>query len=95
MHITFVKKLIAQGEACGKCTDVETRLERAGLRHLLDEVVIAGERDPDGPGFRLAREHGVARAPFFLIRRDEGSHAVCTIYRQCVKDVAEPLLASL
>jgi len=95
MHITFVKKLTAQGEPCGKCTDVEARLERAGLRHLIDEVVIADERDPGSAGFRLAHEHGVARAPFFLVRRDDGRHAVYTIYLQFVKEVAEPLLAGV
>ena len=93
MHITFVKKLTAAGETCGKCTDVETRLERAGLRHLIDEVVIADERDPESPGFRLAAAHGVARAPFFVVRRDDGSVTVYTVYLQFIREVAEPLLA--
>ena len=50
MHITFVKKILADGQACRKCRDVEQRLERSGYWSAIDEVIIADERDPDSAG---------------------------------------------
>ena len=67
MRITFVKKILADGTPCAKCADVEARLVDAGRMSRIDRVVIADERDPESEGMRLARRHGVATAPFFIV----------------------------
>ena len=86
MHITFVKKVLASGEPCAKCRDVEERLQRSGLMSRIDRVVVADERDDDSEGMRLARRHEVGRAPFFLVRNDETT-TVYTVYLKFVRDV--------
>ena len=86
MHITFVKKVLASGEPCAKCRDVEERLERNGLMSRIDRVVVADERDEGSEGMSLARGHQVDRAPFFLVRIGEET-TVYTVYLKCVRDV--------
>ena len=87
MHITFVKKILADGSPCPKCGDVEARLKNAGHWQRLDEVVIADERNPDSPGMRLAEELGVTRAPFFVVREDSGKVTVHTVYLRFARTV--------
>ena len=86
MRITFVKKILASGEPCGKCADVSMRLERDGYLHRIDRVVVADERDENSEGMRIASEHGVERAPFFLV--EEGSSTrVFDVYFKFVNEV--------
>lgn len=87
MHITFVKKILADGQPCPKCIDVERRLADSGLRGHIDEVVIADERDADSPGMALAKRHDVALAPFFLVRDETGETTVYTVYLKFVREV--------
>lgn len=79
MHITFVKKRLANGEFCAKCLEVEARLQRDGHRARIDETLIADEADAGSPGQRLAQQHGVERAPFFVVRNQDATavHSVC------------------
>lgn len=86
MRIIFVKKILASGEPCAKCADVESRLEAAAQLARIDEVIVADERDPESPGMKLAARHGVAAAPFFLVERD-GETAVYTIYLKFAKEI--------
>ncbi len=86
MHITFVKKVLASGEPCAKCRDVEERLERTGLISRIDRVVVADERDARSEGMRLARRHEVDRAPFFLVLNEDIT-TVYTVYLKFVRDV--------
>ncbi|MYE10218.1 MAG: hypothetical protein F4X99_00855 [Gammaproteobacteria bacterium] len=86
MRITFVKKVLASGEPCAKCRDVEERLERSGLMSRIDRVVVADERDETSEGMRLARRHNVDRAPFFIVLSDERT-TVYTVYLKFVRDV--------
>ena len=88
MRITFVKKILENGEPCPKCADVSARLEASGQLARIDEVVIADQRDPDSAGMRLAAVHGVAVAPFFLVERD-GETTVYTVYLKFVKEVLD------
>lgn len=67
MRITFVKKILANGEPCAKCADVEARLMQSGQMSRIDHVVVADERDPDSEGMLLAAHHEVATAPFFIV----------------------------
>ena len=76
MHTTIVKKRLASGEPCRKCAQVDEMLERRGLSHRIDEVVFLVEGDDSSAGARLARKHGIATAPFFVIRADDGSEEV-------------------
>ena len=78
MHITFVKKILANGKPCAKCADVENRLRRSGHLARIDQVVVADERDPDSEGMRPA--------PFFVIESRHGQEDIkTTIYTVYLK----------
>ena len=98
MRITLVKKILANGEPCGKCRDVEARLRRSGHWERIDEVLVADERDPQSPGMLLAEALGVERAPFFVVEElvegavadaagMNGERQVYTVYYKFVKDI--------
>ena len=93
MHLTFVKKILANGEPCRKCRDVEERLKQGGYWPQIDTVVIADERDVDSPGLQLARRHDVKVAPFFVVREGDKTE-IYTIYLQLVREVLAPVLNS-
>ena len=100
MHITFVKKILENGELCPKCGDVFKRLKAEGLIDRIDHIAIADMRDADSEGVRIAKEHGVERAPFFLVEDSVGDIAVFDVYFKFQKFMAEqglakPLSASL
>ena len=88
MTITFVKKILASGDTCQKCRDVEARLSDGGHWSAIDRVVVADERDADSEGMRLAMRLGVERAPFFVVERD-GETTVYTVYLKFLKDVLQ------
>lgn len=87
MEITLVKKIKADGQPCKKCHEVEQRLLKADLMDRIDHVVIADERDPQSEGMRLAAEHKVDLAPFFIVQDEEGEVQIYTIYFQFLKEV--------
>ena len=72
----MVKKRLADGSECRKCQEATEFLRSRGLWDAVDEVVWYDERDPDSPGARLARQHGMTRAPFFIIERGSGPPVV-------------------
>ena len=88
VHVTFVKKILADGTPCRKCHDVEQRLERDGYWSSIDAVVVADERDPRSAGMILAKELNVQYAPFFVVRQGDETR-VYTIYLQFVREVLE------
>ena len=87
MHITLVKKILADGTACRKCQQVESRLIEADLLNKMDRIVIADERDPDSEGMLLAAKHQVQQAPFFIVRDDQGKEKIHTVYFRFIKEV--------
>ncbi len=89
MTITLVKKVLADGSPCAKCNDVLARLERDGVWHRIDRIVTADERDPESEGLRIAAEHGVERAPFFVVERDGAATGIYTVYMRVLKDVLQ------
>lgn len=91
--ITFVKKILATGEPCGKCRDVEERLSAGDHWHAIDRVVIADERDPQSEGMRLANQLGVERAPFFVVETPE-KIVTYTVFLKFVKDVLDAATAN-
>ena len=99
MHITVVKKIFADGTPCKKCREVSERMDAEGVLPLINQIAIADERDVDSVGMSLAREHGVARAPFFLVEEAGETH-VFDVYFRFKKFLTEqglikPLAASL
>lgn len=89
MHITMVKKVKTDGSPCRKCAEVETRLEESSLRHKINRVVIADERDPDSEGMQLAKKHHVELAPFFIVRDKNNIERVYTVYFRFLKEVLQ------
>jgi phosphoadenosine phosphosulfate reductase len=73
MHVTMVKKRLANGEPCRKCAQAEELLKSRGLWNRIDEVVWADESDPASPGMQLGARLGVSLAPFFVVREDNGT----------------------
>jgi phosphoadenosine phosphosulfate reductase len=86
MHVTMVKKRLLNGDPCKKCLDAETLLESRGLRSRIDEIVWAIEGDPESAGMKLALEHQVELAPFFVVRDDAGAVRVYTSTLQFIKE---------
>jgi hypothetical protein len=85
-RITFVKKILADGQPCGKCRDVEQRLTDGDYWPAIDRVVVADERDPNSAGMQLAAALGVERAPFFVVE-DKGKTIVYTVFLKFVKEI--------
>ena len=85
MHVTMVKKKLADGSDCRKCAEVTAMLERRGFWHRIDEVVWASEGDPESPGMVLGARLGVDRAPFFIVR-DGGQELVYTSAIQLIQE---------
>lgn len=88
MNITFVKKILADGELCKKCREVSERLESEGLINSINHISIADERDAESEGMRLARQYNVSRAPFFLVEYN-GEVTVFDIYFKFKKFMAD------
>jgi phosphoadenosine phosphosulfate reductase len=86
--VTMVKKLLASGQPCAKCVQAEELLQRRGLWDRIDEVVWAQEGDPTSPGARLAQQHEVDLAPFFVISEPGQSDRVITRTLQLVKELS-------
>lgn len=83
--ILFVKKIKEDGSPCRKCVDVEARLVNANLMGRIARTVIADERNPESEGMKLAAEHGVDAAPFFVVTDGAGRKEVFTSYVQLLK----------
>lgn len=73
MTIIMVKKRLASGSPCKKCEQAEDMLRTRKLWGLIDRVVWADEAAADSEGYRLAQQHGVDLAPFFIWENGEGA----------------------
>nr|WP_269783322.1 hypothetical protein [Marinibactrum halimedae] len=82
---------MADGSPCKKCGEVIAKLEQSGHMGLIDEVVVADERDPESAGLKIAKAHNVERAPFFMIEKDGESPEIHTVYFKFLKEVLEPM----
>ena len=54
---------------------------------LIDEVLLADERDASSPGMVLARRYNVEQAPFFVVEREGLQPEIYTVYFKFVKEV--------
>jgi hypothetical protein len=86
MHITMVKKRLADGSECRKCQEASDHLQSRGLWDRIDEVVWAEEGNHASPGMQLGSKLGVDRAPFFVVRETAGGQAVYVSVLQLVKE---------
>ena len=85
MHVTMVKKKLKDGTDCRKCAAVTEQLRNRGMWERIDEVIWAHEGDPESPGMQLGARLGVERAPFFVVRDDNGE----TVYTSVLKMIRE------
>ena len=85
MHVTMVKKKLRDGSDCRKCAEATEHLKSRGLWDRIDEVVWAHEDDAQSPGMVLGARLGVERAPFFVVR-DEQGEKVYTSVLQLVRE---------
>jgi hypothetical protein len=79
MHITMVKKKLRDGSDCRKCAEVMEHLQSRGLWDRVDEIVWAYEDDPNSPGMLLGKRLGVERAPFFVVRDENGEQTYTSV----------------
>lgn len=94
MHITMVKKTLADGSDCRKCAEATEHLRSRGLWARIDEVVWAHEGDPASAGMLLGTSLGIDRAPFFIVRADDGDETVYTSVLQLVRErLGQPVTA--
>src|SRR4029079_17690921 len=85
MHITMVKKRLADGSECRKCEEATAHLKSRGLWDHVTEIVLAHEDDDSSHGMVLSRHHGVDSAPFVLVR-DDNDVAIYLSVLQLVRD---------
>lgn len=89
MRVTMVKKQFRDGSTCKKCEQAEDLLRRRGLWARIDEVVWAHEADPSSPGMRLAEQHRVELAPFFVVDSSDGPRVYTSVLK-LISDVLSP-----
>ena len=89
MHVTMVKKRLANGQPCEKCVQAEELLKRRGLWERIDEVVWADENDASSPGMKLAAEKDIKLAPFFIVKDAAGEQ----VYTSALGFIKERLTA--
>lgn len=80
VHITFVKKIMEDGNMCAKCADVSARLEKDGLLEKINYIAIADSKDKDSEGMLLAQKYKVERAPFFIVEDEDGHIETFDVY---------------
>lgn len=79
MHITMIKKRLADGSECRKCQEATTHLQSKGLWERIDAIVWADESDAASPGMVLGARLGVDQAPFFVVRDDAGESVYVSV----------------
>jgi hypothetical protein len=87
MHITFVKKIKADGTECRKCVEVQSRLEKDGYIKKINAIEIADENDKNSTGQKLAKKYEVKRAPFFIVEDEQNSITIYTVYFKFIKEI--------
>jgi len=93
MHVTMIKKELADGSPCKKCLQAEDVLKRRGLWEQIDEVVMAREADPASRGMKLAAEHQVELAPFFIVKEGDREIVYTSVIELMRERLASPMSA--
>ncbi|MFK0573956.1 hypothetical protein [Endozoicomonas sp.] len=89
MKITMVKKIMADGNLCRKCQEVQERLESSGHINRIDQFITADEGDTGSTGAFLAELYQVDKTPFFIVEEVGREPVIYTIYFKLVKEVFE------
>ena len=89
MHVTMVKKRLADGSECRKCQEATRYLQSRGLWERVNAVVWAHEDDATSPGLVLGDRLGVERAPFFVVQDDRGEVVYVSVL-QLVRERFDP-----
>ena|SRR5438045_3674994 len=87
MHVTMVKKRLADGSECRKCIEATECLKSRELWHRIDDIVWADEGDSLSLGIKLGGDLGVDRAPFWVVRDGSGK----TVYTSVLQLIRERL----
>jgi len=90
MNITLVKKIMEDGKECKKCREVSDLLKKSDELRFIDTILYADIKDPDSEGSRVAREHNIDIAPFFVVEKD-GEVTVYKSYMQFKRTVLKDL----
>ncbi|WP_252180050.1 hypothetical protein [Endozoicomonas sp. 4G] len=87
MKITMVKKIMADGNPCKKCSEVLERLKTSGHIEQIDQILIATEGEAASEGALLADYYQVDKAPFFVVEEEGQEPKIYTAYFKLVKEV--------
>ena len=87
LHVTMVKKRLANGQDCRKCVQAEALLKDRGLWGRIDRIVWADESDHESEGMHLGRRHGIDTAPFFIVQNGHAQPAVFQSTLRLVKEL--------
>src|SRR5437762_8693181 len=77
------------GSDCRKSVEATEHLQARGLWNPIDEIVWAREDDPQSPGMQLGARYGVERAPFFIVRDDDGEMVYTSVLQLIQKRFGE------
>jgi len=88
MHITFVKKILDDGNLCRKCQEVNDRLEADDLFQHINHIAVADARNAHSEGMIIATKHQVDRAPFFVVEH-QGETVIFDVFFKFKKFLAE------
>ncbi len=91
MKITFVKKIMENGEECKKCAEVTERLKSGSELKFIDNIVFADMRDHNAEGNQLAEKYNVDIAPFFIVE-ESGNVIIYKTYMELKKKVLKKAL---
>ncbi|MGE3507953.1 MAG: hypothetical protein AB7N65_03615 [Vicinamibacterales bacterium] len=94
MHITMIKKRLADGSECRKCQEATSLLKARGLWHRVDDIVWAEENDPASPGMLESQRVGAERAPFFVVRDESGESVYASVLQLISQRFAGPVSTS-
>ena len=64
-----------------KCAEVYQRLKEGDELRFIDKIVVADVRDHESEGFKIAEEHNIDVAPFFVVE-DAGDVKIYKTYMQ-------------
>ena len=90
MNITLVKKIMEDGEECRKCREVSDLLKKSDELRFIDAILYADMKAPDSEGSRVAMEHNIDIAPFFVVEND-GDVTIYKSYMQFKRDVLKKM----
>ena len=82
LHITFVKKVLANGLSCDRCAAVSAQLRSDGLMSHINHLIVADDNDTDSIGIRLAKQHAMKQIPFFMVDDELGQTHVFQDYQE-------------